>query len=138
MSTTSETKDSEIDEQVATEIMGWKRIDPSTNDGYETIDWVAPAESPVHGGTTPWMCNRRYLPSFSASHNHAAEVVQKLREMKLDISIAIQSHHKRWEVDMYGGSPHVLASIHDESLPRAICRCALEVVRAMRGPNAEE
>jgi hypothetical protein len=123
MSTTSETKDSEIDEQVAKEVFGWERvrIDQCTSgwkepDGYVNLGFVF----------------------FSTDTTRAFEVVGKLREMKLDISIAIQSHHKRWEVDMYGGSPHVLASFHDESLPRAICRCALEVVRAMRGPNAEE
>jgi hypothetical protein len=137
MNTTSETTNAELDEQVATEIFGWKRIDPSTNDGYETIDWVAPGESPVHGGSTPWLCNRRYIPSFSTNHNHAADVTDKMHGY--GFGIEMYTRDGLWHAEVSDNvRDETVGKGRDVSLPRAICLAALAAVRATREQKTAE
>ena len=135
MTTIADMTDAELDVAVAREVMGWT----------EPLHVTADCEKRRGGRTRYWLigtppictiCNGRNLPRFSTDIAAAFEVVEAMRgrgywwEMRCPCQRGDDRHIARFEMDADVAGPYTFAAARHASLPRAICKAALEAVRA--------
>jgi hypothetical protein len=121
---TPETKESELDEAVAVEVMGWKQIP------YDRMEWGWLSKR-VKKYVTPDGTRDLGIQHYSSEIDSAFEVVEAMRKMNCHVCIIARNDREVWDVDM-SFEPNMLTFDADESLPLAISRCALAAVRARK------